>query len=225
MAPVAREARNCPLLWLALHGTRPDRRPNVINALPPLDRRPLQPARGTQHERSTREGEELDRLGEIVLTALVTSSIVALTVEYVAKPRLEVRTHRTVEMVRVRQELVGTLISVTFSAIVAGEMLPGDLDDENRATFSAEQDRHYLRMQQACRDLFDDAGRYLAVFPGSSAEALIMDGISTLYGVVMSPRPRARQVELVHGQTLGRYQRAGQRGSRLFSMCCSMTSW
>jgi len=47
------------------------------------------------------KGEELDRLG-IVLTALVTSSIVTLTVEYVTKARLELRTHRTVEMVRVR---------------------------------------------------------------------------------------------------------------------------
>lgn len=81
--------------------------------------------------------------------------------------------------------------------MIAGEMLPGDLDDENRATFTAEQDRHYVRMQQVCRELFDDAGVYLAAFPGSWAKALIMDGISTLYGVVMSPRPRARQVALV----------------------------
>ena len=43
MAPVAREARNCLLLWLALHGTRPDQRSQVIKALPPLDQRPLPP--------------------------------------------------------------------------------------------------------------------------------------------------------------------------------------
>jgi hypothetical protein len=48
MAPLAREARNCLLLWLALHGTRPDQRPDVIKALPPLDQGPLQPARGSR---------------------------------------------------------------------------------------------------------------------------------------------------------------------------------
>ena len=41
MAPVAREARNCLLLWLALRGTRPEQRPQVIKALPPLE--PLLP--------------------------------------------------------------------------------------------------------------------------------------------------------------------------------------
>lgn len=41
MAPVAREARNCLLLWLALRGTRPDQRLQVLKALPPLDQRPL----------------------------------------------------------------------------------------------------------------------------------------------------------------------------------------
>lgn len=37
MAPLARELRNCLLLWLALRGTRPDQRPQVIKALPPLE--------------------------------------------------------------------------------------------------------------------------------------------------------------------------------------------
>jgi hypothetical protein len=46
MAPMAREARNCLLLWLALRGTRPSQRPAVIQALPPLDQQP-QPACGS----------------------------------------------------------------------------------------------------------------------------------------------------------------------------------
>lgn len=41
MAPVARETRNCLLLWLALRGTRPDQRLQVLEALPPLDQQPL----------------------------------------------------------------------------------------------------------------------------------------------------------------------------------------
>jgi hypothetical protein len=41
MAPVARELRNCLFLWLALRGTRPDQRPQVIKALPPLEPPPL----------------------------------------------------------------------------------------------------------------------------------------------------------------------------------------
>lgn len=38
VAPVAREVRNCLLLWLALRDTRPGQRSEVIKALPPLDR-------------------------------------------------------------------------------------------------------------------------------------------------------------------------------------------
>jgi len=47
IAPVAREVRNCLLLWLALRGTRPDQRSQVIKALPPLDERPERAVRGT----------------------------------------------------------------------------------------------------------------------------------------------------------------------------------
>ncbi|WP_431930284.1 hypothetical protein [Micromonospora sp. RP3T] len=36
MAPVAREARTSLLLWLALRGTRPHQRPELLRALPPL---------------------------------------------------------------------------------------------------------------------------------------------------------------------------------------------
>lgn len=40
VAPVAREIRNCVLLWLALRGTKPGQRPEVLKALPSLDRQP-----------------------------------------------------------------------------------------------------------------------------------------------------------------------------------------
>jgi hypothetical protein len=43
LIPLAREARNCLLLWLALHGTRPDQRPQVIKELASLDERCYQP--------------------------------------------------------------------------------------------------------------------------------------------------------------------------------------
>jgi hypothetical protein len=45
MASVAREARNCLLLWLALRGTRPEQRSPVIQVLPPLDPQRPTPAR------------------------------------------------------------------------------------------------------------------------------------------------------------------------------------
>jgi hypothetical protein len=51
MAPVAREARNCLLLWLALRGTRPEQRPQVIKALPSLEP-PLSRAPGFTHRQS-----------------------------------------------------------------------------------------------------------------------------------------------------------------------------
>src|SRR5689334_20664947 len=51
MAPVAREARNCLLLWLALRGTRPEQRPRVIKALPPLEPL-LPPAPGFTHRQA-----------------------------------------------------------------------------------------------------------------------------------------------------------------------------
>jgi hypothetical protein len=47
MAPVVREARNCLLLWLALRGTPPEQRPQVIKALPPLEPPPLPVAPGS----------------------------------------------------------------------------------------------------------------------------------------------------------------------------------
>lgn len=133
-----------------------------------------------------------------VATALATAGAMTMTVQYFAKPRLDVRTHRTVEMVRVRQQLVESLISIYTSASSAAEPLPEDLDDEVRATFAAEQERQYGRMQEACRDLFDNAGKYVAAYPGKGNRTLIQNGIETLYGVaVMSPPTRPRQVETV----------------------------
>jgi hypothetical protein len=54
MAPVAREARNCLLLWLALRGTRPGQRSQIIKALPPLEQRQPSPARSSRNVRRWR---------------------------------------------------------------------------------------------------------------------------------------------------------------------------
>lgn len=44
MAAVAREARNCLLLWLALRGTSPEQRSQIIKSLPSLEPPPAAPS-------------------------------------------------------------------------------------------------------------------------------------------------------------------------------------
>jgi hypothetical protein len=62
MAPVAREVRNCLLVWLALRGTRPGQRPQVIKALPPLDRRMPLPVHEAE-EAVGREAKDMSLTG------------------------------------------------------------------------------------------------------------------------------------------------------------------
>ena len=57
VAPVAREMRNCVLLWLALRDTQPDQRPEVLKALPSLDCQ-SSPASATRNQPAETPGSE-----------------------------------------------------------------------------------------------------------------------------------------------------------------------
>jgi hypothetical protein len=138
-----------------------------------------------------------DTVRTSVASAAATALLVTLAVEYFAKPRLEVRKERMLDMVRARKELISSIVGISLAAQMLVQPLPDDIDPAVRDTFQAEQERHYARLRETSVGLFDNAGKYVGAYPTVRIQTFVMDYVTTLYGVVVSSRTRRRQAEII----------------------------
>ncbi|MGC4886619.1 hypothetical protein [Micromonospora sp. DT227] len=132
-----------------------------------------------------------------VATAGATAVFVTLAVEYLAKPALEARKEWILEDARLRRDLATAIMNLTLSASMLLIDIPADAPAEVKQALREERRRHYERMSTAINALHDDAGRYARAYKGAKREAVFLY-LNCVKGVVLSPRTRHRQAEMVH---------------------------
>ncbi|WP_163511582.1 hypothetical protein [Fodinicola acaciae] len=100
-----------------------------------------------------------------VIVSAVVSLVVALGIEWLAKPWLEIRKERLLQSARRRYELGERLVIVAMEATkVLWPELPADVRDDNRRAYQAEIDRSYQRLDDTVKAVYDDmltAGTYI----------------------------------------------------------------
>ncbi len=133
---------------------------------------------------------------DTVATAAVTAVVVTLLVEYAAKPRLEARKERIVAAVRTRRELVELLVSIGVTAQHLGHELPAGREPEVVSIVRKQRARNYEQMETAIMRVFDDIGRYAAVYPARLQEVLSAY-LGCVVGVVISRRSQHAQARIV----------------------------
>lgn len=133
---------------------------------------------------------------DAVVSAVITAAIVTLVVEYLAKPRLEARKERILQVVRTRHTLGDVLLEIGLAARTITEEVAADAPPDVVDAFNSERDRQYQRLRERVLQLFDESGRYIRVYVGPIRDDLMIL-VMCLYGIVLSPRPRKRQAEMV----------------------------
>lgn len=135
-----------------------------------------------------------------VLTSVVTAIVVTLLVEYAAKPRLEARKERILDIVRARRELGAALIPIAQAAdMLLADPLAEPLKDaprELREKFRAERQRGYDRMQGQIQQLMDNVGRYAGCYPSLHMN-LVMRFVMCAWGVMISLRTQHEQARII----------------------------
>ncbi|WP_319462502.1 hypothetical protein [Micromonospora sp. RTP1Z1] len=134
---------------------------------------------------------------DTVATAGATAAFVTLAVEYMAKPRLEARKERVLEDARLRRDLVTAMMDLSLSASIIISQLPDEASAEVKQSLREERKRHYERMSSRINALHDEAGRYARAFKEPKRTG-VLRYLNCVKGVVLSPRTRHRQAEVVH---------------------------
>lgn len=131
-----------------------------------------------------------------VLNAALTAVIVTLAIEYLAKPRLEVRKERLQHVARTRRELIASIVDLSLAAAFLVEEIPKDLRPELRDALRTERRRRYENMRELTQTLFDNAGKYGAAYMGPP-QALLIDYLLCIQGTVLSMRTQAQKAKIV----------------------------
>jgi hypothetical protein len=131
-----------------------------------------------------------------VVNAAVTAAIVTLAIEYFAKPRLEIRKERLLNMVRDRHELTLAIVNLSSAAAVILLELPPGADAESHERLQAERQRQYSRMRDLAQRLFDDADRYAAAH-FDPIRSVVIDYVVCTHGVMLSGQTPAQKARIV----------------------------
>ncbi|MFJ8691057.1 hypothetical protein [Micromonospora wenchangensis] len=126
------------------------------------------------------------------IASVATSVAASIFVEQFVKPHVE----RIKELQATRRELMARIVSLSLSAVVLAEELPKDMDREVRQRINDERTRQGERLRLAVQQLFDDAGRYLAVYAGVQRQ-FVRDYIMCMQGLMLSTRTRTRNAEII----------------------------
>ncbi len=124
-----------------------------------------------------------------VLVSTLVSALVALGIEYTAKPQLEARREHLLEVYRRRRELLGYLDTISTIAGAWSELPAG------------ERDRQWQRLAAMTETMLDDAWLYATSyrrvfrqFGRPSAFDLIGSYVYTARGIFLADRPQAEVV-------------------------------
>jgi hypothetical protein len=136
---------------------------------------------------------------DAVATAGATAVFVTLTIEYIAKPRLECRKERILAMVHSRQELLSSVVDLSMAAGVVKLEAPPAMAVETQGRVEAERQRQYGRIREQSERLFDQAGKYAGAYALPHVMRDIVIGyIYCVQGVALSARSQRQQAETIY---------------------------
>ncbi|MFC0005475.1 hypothetical protein [Micromonospora siamensis] len=124
--------------------------------------------------------------------SVATSVVAATVVEQVVKPRVEANKERRAA----RRELMSRMVGLSLSAGVLAEELPKDMSREVRDRVRAEQVRQEERLRLIVQQLFDDSGRFVAVY-GGPLRQLLVEYAMCVHGLMLSSRTRLRKAQII----------------------------
>ncbi|GAA1290432.1 hypothetical protein Psi02_15390 [Planotetraspora silvatica] len=133
---------------------------------------------------------------DTVTTSAITALIVALSVEYFAKPRLEARKERILELLRGRRELKAALISMSVATSILTIELSLDMKPAAYQALRDEQTRQYQRLWEQIQQMVDNIGRYAGPYVWKARD-LVIQYVLCLYTVMMSTRTRAEKAATI----------------------------
>ncbi|MEV6638280.1 hypothetical protein AB0M54_46945 [Actinoplanes sp. NPDC051470] len=133
---------------------------------------------------------------DTVVTAAATAAFVTMAVEYFAKPLLEARKERILDIARARRELDVAVRRMTMAAGKVGLKLPDSADLELKAIWRKERERHYELMRAQTLQVSDDMDRYALAYIGPASN-LVMRYAFCVHGIVLSLRTHEHQAEII----------------------------
>ena len=102
-----------------------------------------------------------------VLISALTSAVVALGIEWIAKPRMDARKERILEDHRSRLRFEAWLLRITvMSATWEQFEMPPGASDETRSTLENEQARALRQLDEITQSSTDDLGSYAGTYVG-----------------------------------------------------------
>jgi len=132
-----------------------------------------------------------------VIVAAVTSGVVTLVIEYLAKPRLEARKERLLAILRARQDLRRLMLRIGVTAQRLNHpRLPATVVGEPRTRMLAQDERSAEVLAADVATLSDTVIEPLYNWP-SRAGRMLFTYVGIVNGIVMSERTRAKKGELI----------------------------
>lgn len=136
-----------------------------------------------------------------VLVSALTSGVVALGIEWLAKPRLEARKERILQLHRARWTFEADVLAVLANSAKLSEAvaqrLPRDLKEEVRRAIRDEIGRAVQQLDNATREMSDTLADYGFTYPTAQVQGRIVQYVSTARGIQISDRTLAEKAEIL----------------------------
>jgi hypothetical protein len=136
-----------------------------------------------------------------VLVSALTSAVVALGIEWLAKPRLEARKERLLRLHRARQTFEANVVTVLANSAkvsaASEQPLPDDLSDVVRRAIRDEISRVIQQIDDATREMSDKLVDYEPSYPTPRARSLIVQYVATTRGIQLSDKAPGEKAEIL----------------------------
>lgn len=121
-----------------------------------------------------------------ILVSVITSSVVALGIEWLAKPRLEARKEKILERYRALVQVGRLLASImTMASKLSNSSFPSGLNELSRRALREEYERTNENIVSAIRSL-EEATLAVALFMNGRIHAVLISYVGYSLGVALS---------------------------------------
>jgi hypothetical protein len=143
----------------------------------------------------------MDHWAGTVFIAALTSGLVALGIEWLAKPRLEARKERLLHLHRARQTFQANVVRLLADwarvSAAAALPLPRDLKSEVRRAARGEVNRAVQRIDYVTKEMADKLEDYALTYGTASVRDLVLEYVAVARGVQLSDRTQVEKAEIL----------------------------
>lgn len=136
-----------------------------------------------------------------ILVSAITSALVTLAIEWLAKPRLEARKERILALHHARRVFEKNVVTVLGNSAKlstdAASQLPRDISVELHRTIREEINRSATRVEDTTREMVDNLADYLLTYPTDRTRNLISRYVYIARGIAMSSRTQVEKGEIL----------------------------